>query len=331
MVIPPLLAAGWIIGSTISPAQTTGLPTQAGADAPDVSDIVEDLSLKRLDPPLPVLFVDTSPSSRQSARRWQIMLLEARAFWRNLLGSAPDGGLLLVDSSTWVALRPDRWYGFPGTSVWTRGEGRLTLLAVEEITEFGEMADWLFRLSPVAYRGLLLAHRLASPEGGARYAQAWTWLLLGEGIAEGLRIGVDAWWQRRLVGAAAVWMLFDAQRGRELAPGAAEALEAWGWFLQHYLNRKAVSLSTAAESPPAGEQDEILELDARLVAMGKALWQEYGVDVFARMRRAWPLEAEFENHQEALDALWQQMPEMASWESTLLEPRREPAAGYPRR
>jgi len=249
------------------------------------------------------------------------VLLEARAFWRNMLGALPEGGLLIADSPSWIALRPDRQYGFPGTRVRTHGDGLLTMMAIEVTTDFGEAAEEIFMLAPVSMRGTLLAADLASAAGADRYAEAWKWINLGEGLAEGLRIGAVLWWQRRLLGAVAGRMFLKSHRGRQLAPGAAAALEAWGWFITRYFRRAAVSLSEAAAAPPSGRQYEILELDARLLNMGGAIWDRYGVGAFGRLRGAWPSDARFDGLDEMLEALWEQMPEMRLWEATLLDPQ----------
>lgn len=329
-VATPLLAVLMIAGYSHPGVRPVQAPAGDLPDIPDVSDIVRDLALERLDPPIPVLYVKSSPSLSRSARRWQILMLEARAFWRNVLGSLPDGGLILVDSPAWVALRPDREYGFPGTRVRTRPDGVLTMIAVDSISGFGEAAEELFLLAPIALRGLLLARGLASADGAGKYAGTWVWVQLGEDLTDGLRIGARLWWQRRLVGATAAWMLLESPRGKELAPEAARAMDAWGWFLRRYFNRTAVSLSTAAVAQPSGEQYEVLELDARLLAMGRAIWRQYGVDAFARMRRAWPHDIRLEGVGKTLDALWMQMPEMRLWEAVLLDPQSEEEWGFDR-
>ncbi len=287
----------------------------------DVTDIVDDLNLQKLDPPVPILFVDASPDISEAAYRWKIVMLEARAFWRNMLGAAPEGGLLLVDSPNWVALITGLEYGFPGVSVKTRQDGVLTILAFEEATAFAEAAEGVFRISPLVMRGPLLARNLESVAGAARYSSAWVWVHLGEGIADGLRIKADLWWQRRLVGATAAWMFLGSPRGRELAPDDLHVLQAWGRFIGSYYQRIAVGLSSALTSPPSGKQYEVLEFDARLLNMGRAIWIQYGTEAFEKMRLAWPYGESFDQLQDILDALWAQMPELKDWEMVLLDPR----------
>ena len=287
----------------------------------DVTEIVVDLDLQKLDPPVPILFVDASPDISEAAHRWQMVMLEARAFWRNMLGALSDGGLLLVDSPNWVILTNGLEHGFPGVSVKTRQDGVLAMLAFEEATAFAEAAEGIFRIAPLAMRGPLLARNLASVAGAARYSSAWVWVQLGEGLADGLRIRADLWWQRRLIGATAAWMFLGSSRGRELAPDDLHALQAWGWFIGSYFQRIAVGLSSALTSPPSGKQYEVLEFDARLLNMGRAIWLQYGTEAFERMRRAWPHGVAFDQLQDILDALWAQMPELKDWEKVLLDPR----------
>ncbi len=302
----------------------TGLVQDPGRGLSHIADVTEiavDLDLQKLDPPVPILFVAASPDLSETARRWQIVMLEARAFWRNMLGALPDGGLFLVDSASWAALTTGLEYGFPGVRVRTRRDGVLTLLAFEEATAFAEAAEGVFRAAPLAMRGPLLARDLASVAGAARYSSAWVWVQLGESLAEGLRIRADLWWQRRLIGATAAWMFLGSPRGRELAPDDLHALQAWGWFIGSYFQRIAVSLSSAMTSPPSGKQYEVLEFDARLLNMGRAIWLQYGTEAFERIRRAWPHGVAFKQLQDILDALWAQMPELKDWEMVLLDPR----------
>lgn len=287
----------------------------------DVTEIVDDLDLQKLDPPVPILFIDTSPDLSETAHRWKIVMLEARAFWRNMLGAVPDGGLLLVDSPNWVALTTGLEYGFPGVSVKTSQDGVLTMLAFEEETAFAESAEGVFRIAPLAMRGPLLARNLASVAGAVRYSNAWVWVQFGEGLVDGLRIRADLWWQRRLVGATAAWMFLRSPRGRELAPDDRHTLQAWGWFIGSYFQRIAVGLSSAFTSPPSRKQYEVLEFDARLLKMGRAIWLQYGTEAFEKMRRAWPHGVAFDQLQDILDALWEQMPELKDWEMVLLDPR----------
>ena len=296
-------------------------PTGGLSHIADVTDVLADLDLQKLDSPVPILFVDGYPDISEAALQWQIVTLEARAFWRNMLGALPDGGLLLVDSPGWVAMTTGLEQGFPGVRVKTRQDGVLTMLASEETTAFAEAAEGVFRTAPLAMRGPLLARGMATAAGAVRYSNAWVWVQLGEGLADGLRIRADLWWQRRLIGATAAWMFLGSPRGSELAPDDMHALQAWGWFIGSYFQRIAVSLSSVVTSPPSGRQYEILEFDARLLNMGRAIWLQYGTGAFERMRLAWPHGESFEQLQDILDALWAQMPELRDWEMVLLDPR----------
>jgi hypothetical protein len=288
---------------------------------PDVSEVLSSLEVVRLPPPAAVLYISDVSGLDIRARNWQIALQEARSFYRSLLGVAPDIGLLLVDSSVWAALLPDRWYGFPSVTVSSRQDGLLAMLAIETGTTFSEEAVTAVRVAPLAHRGMLLARDAGTEAGAARYAESWVWIQFAEGMVADLRIGSQSWWQTRLAGMVAAWMFLESPRGQELVPGATESLEAWSWFWRQYLNPIAVELTAANRTPPAGDPREALELNARLLAMGRAIWQEYGPDAFTRLRRAWPHDADFESIREALDSLWEAMPEMEPWESTLLTPR----------
>lgn len=321
VLIPALL---WILTHPAVPAAKQQGTVASQLGAPDVSEILRDLELNRLDPPMTILYTGEAPALREYARRWQVAMLEASAFWQNMLGAVSDGGLLLVDSPVWTALRPDRSHGMPATRVMTENEGFLTLLPVESSTAFSEFAGETATIAPLEYRGPLLAHGLASPEGAAEYTRAYAWVLLGEELAAGLRIGTESWWQRRLVGSAAAWMFLESPRGRELAPGALEVLETWGRFWRDYLKSVSLGLQVVASSPPAGDPRTIVEMDARLLGIGEAFWRISGSSLFDKMRRAWPFDSHFESIEETLESLWKQVPELESWENILLNPRGDP-------
>lgn len=315
-----LAAVGVLLVSRPDPAQSRQQRSRYPAGT-DVSEILASLAVERLQPPAAVLYIAGVPGLDIRARNWQIALQEAWAFYRSLLGVAPDTGLLLVDSAVWTALLPDRWYGFPSVTVSSRQDGLLAMLAIETGTTFSKEAVTAARIAPLAHRGMLLARNAGTRAGAARYAESWVWVQFAEGMVADLRIGSQSWWQTRLAGMVAAWMFLESPRGRELAPGAAESLESWSWFWREYLKPIAVGLTTANRIPPAGDPREALELNARLLAMGRAIWQEYRLDAFPRLRRAWPHDARFEGIREALDALWAAMPEMEPWETALLTPR----------
>jgi hypothetical protein len=297
---------------------------------PDVTATLSGLHLERLAPPLPVLFGPAGGPEAVTAdlaRRRQILLQEARAFWRNLLDAVlPDGGVVLVDSAVWTALRSDLWYGFPGAAVNTRTDGRLALLAVGPESTFGDHAATAFQVSPLKFRGRLVAAGLGSGEGAARYAEAWTWVVCAERLTDELRIGTDRWWQRRLVGAAAAWLFLEAPRGRELVPDGVSALEEWAGFWTGYLAPAAVGLAAADAAPPAADPRSRIELDARLLLFARRMLDRYGTGTFDRLRRAWPVDAPYRGAPAALDSLWAAMPELREPGEVLLRP---PGSGPP--
>jgi hypothetical protein len=291
---------------------------------PDVTEALSGLHLERLPPPLPVFF---GPADRAEAvtagraRERQILLQEARAFWRNLLDAVlPDGGVVWVDSAVWTVLRNDLWYGFPGAAVNTSGDGRLALLAAGRSTTFGEHAATAFQVAPLGFRGRLVAAGLGTAEGAAGYAEAWTWVVCAERLTDELRIGTARWWQRRLVGAAAAWLFLEAPRGRELVPGEDRALEEWGRFWTGYLAPAAVGLAAADAAPPAQDPRARLEMDARLLLFARQMLTRYGLESFERLRRAWPVDAPYAGPAGALDALWTTMPELRAPGEVLLRP-----------
>lgn len=324
----PLLVATSLMAAAVLLPQTAAIGQGAPKGpvrlaGPEITDVLPGFALSRLAPPVPVLYPDSDPALYAGAREWQIALREARTFWRSLLGAAPDMGLLLLDSPLWTVTGLEEFYGFPGSVAYSRPDGRLALLAIEQETTFSEEAAKAARVAPIAYRGKLLAADLASAAGAARYAEAMVWVVFAEDMVGGLRIGSRSWWQARVVGAAAAWLFLESSRGRELAPGVVASLEGWGWFWREYLRPIAVGLSEAVQAPPGGDPRLRLELDARLIAFGRAIHRQYGRDAYVRFRRAWPHEAVYVNLKEALDALWAQMPELKAWETVLLEPRRK--------
>jgi hypothetical protein len=298
--------------TTVGPVRLAG---------PDVSGVLSDLGSVRLESPVPIVFFGSDREIRQATRDWQVALLEARTFWRSLLGAGSDTGLLFVDSPIWVACGFVTLYGFPGAVATSRQYGRLAVLATEGQTTYSEEALTAVRVAPVAYRGMLIAHDLMTIEGVTRHTEAMVWVSVAEDLVGEMRIGTQSWWQARLVGAAAAWLFLESPRGRELSPGSVEALEGWGWFWREYLNPVAVTLADAVQAPPSGDHRLVLELDARLIAFGRAIYDSYGRDAFERFRRAWPYDASFENIQESLAALWAEMPELREWEATLLTPQ----------
>ena len=296
---------------------------------PDVSGAADDLGLVRLEAPAPIRFVGGDPDLREEAGVLRRDLLEARAFWRNLLGASVEGGLLLADSAVWIAMVPDTWYGLPGTRVRTGRDGVLALMAHEKPTRFGEEAGELVGISPTAVRGLLVAHGLDSVEGAQRYADVWRWVLLAEDLSEGLRIGAEGWWQRRIVGAAGAWLFLEAPRGEELVPDGVDVLHAWGWFFRAYYRSIALPLSGAVTGPPAGDIRRRLELDARLLAFGRDLADRYGTGLFARLRAAWPVDDPEMEMEGALEALFRECPDLVDWKARLLDPRTAAPAPRP--
>lgn len=307
-------------------------PVQQSSAEPDVTDLLPGLPLTRLEPPLPVLFAATDGGlptgsitvTRTEARDLQVRLLEARVFWRRLLdASLPDGGVLWVDSTLWTGLDPEVWYGFPGAAVRSRSDGRLALMATGRATDFSEAALTAFRVAPLVHKGRLVAAGRGTLEGAASYARSWSWVVVAERLPEGLRIGAPAWWQQRLVGAAAAWLFLEAPRGQELDPGAAVDLEVWAGFLTGYLRPAAVSLATAGASPPRDDPRARLELDARLLLLARRMIEEYGVGTFERLRAAWPVDADHEGVAAMLERLWTAMPALRDAGSVLLDPRGE--------
>jgi len=304
---------------------TAGVPQERAPGwlrgTPDVSGVVADLGMARLDPPVPVRFEPHRPAAAERARSERQTLLEARAFWRNLLGASVEGGLLIGDSAVWSAMAPDAWYGLPGMRVRTREDGLLALAAADAPTRFGEEAGELAAIAPTAVRGLLVAHGLDSVEGAERYAELWRWVLMGEELADGLRIGAHRWWQRRIVGAAGAWLFLEAPRGEELVPGGAKVLRSWSWFFRSYYRSIARPLSEAGSALPADDLRLRLELDARLLAFGRDLYGRYGEELFGRLRSAWPLDVPGMDTGEALDLLFEHLPELDHWRRWLDDPR----------
>jgi len=316
-------------GSIVFAAQLTTSP-QAGSsrrlDAPDVTGIVRDLGFEHLTPPAPVLYLDRVEGARSVARQLQIAFLEANGFWRSMLGGFIAGtGVIFSDSPVWVALRSDRTYGFPATRVMVEGDGLMALLSLEGSTQFSDDAAETAQVSPLNYRGPLIAHGLASKEGAARYARSWAWVLYAEGISGSLRIRNDFWWQRRLVGSAAACMFLESPRGEELVPGTLVPLEVWSEFWTGYLNPRAISLADAGRQLTTDDPRVILELDARLFQLGRELWHAYGPPVFALFRSAWPVDVTFEDPLAALEAMWTSFPgQRELWEWRVLTPREPP-------
>ena len=289
------------------------------APAPDVTQLLAGTDHVRLPPPSPVVAVGIERPDRARLRERQIVLQEARTFWRGLIGVSPDPGLLLVDMAAWTALGLEGAYGRPGAAVRTEPDGILAVLPVTT-SVFAEEAATAAGVSPYAARGVLLASDLLSEEGADSYAEAFSWVVVAEGLTSRLRIGSRSWWQTRLVGSAAAWLFLSAPRGADLAPGAARALEGWARFWTAYLEPVAVSLATAVTVPPASADPRLaVELDARLVLMGLDMLSAYGLETFGLLRQAWPLDTEVRTLDEALAALWEQMPELRGrWESRLV-------------
>ncbi len=295
-------------------------------DAPDVTEIVRDLGFDRLAPPAPVLYLNRMEGIQSVARQQQIAFLEANGFWRSMMGGfVTGGGIIFADSPVWVALRSDRSYGFPATRVITEGDGLMTILSTEGPTQFSEDAAETARIAPLRFRGPLIAHGLTLKEGAARYAAAWAWILHAEEISESLRIRTDLWWQRRLVGGAAASMFLESPRGTDLEPGTLEVLEAWSDLWTGYLKPRAIGLAGAGWRPPADDPRVILELDARLFTLSRDLWRIHGLPVFERFRAAWPVDVEFEDPLDALEALWSSFPDQReAWEWRMLTPQEPP-------
>ena len=315
-----ILAAGLVGPGAPVRGQVTAIgPVRLAG--PDISRLLDDLEAGRLDAPARIVFFGSDPAVEERARNWQLLLLEARTFWRSLLGAGSETGVLLLDSPVWVACGFETFHGFPGVVATSRQDGRLAVLAMESETTYAEEALTAARVSPLECRGMLIAHDLMSIEGAARHAEAMAWIAVAEDLVGGLRIGTQSWWQARLIGAAAAWLFLDSPRGQELSPGTVDVLEAWGWFWRSYLNTIAIPLADAVQAPPGGDHRLLLELDARLIAFGRAIYDSYGREAFERFRRAWPHDASFENLPEALDALWREMPELQEWEAVLLTPR----------
>lgn len=319
-----------VVSTFFSPEVASSFHYQQVLGEPDVTDLLTGLPLTRLDPPLPVLFAASAEGlpagsvtvTRSEARSLQVRLLEARAFWRRLLdASLPDGGVLWIDSTLWTALDPEVWYGFPGAAVRTRSDGRLALMATGTATDFSEAVMTAFRVAPLAHKGRLVAAGRGSLEGAAAYARAWTWVVVGEGLTEGLRIGTPAWWQRRLVGAAAAWFFLEAPRGQELDPGAAVDLEVWAEFLTGYLRPAAVPLTAAESAHPRTDPRATLELDARLLLLARRMVLEYGAGTFERLREAWPMDGTYEGVAAMLERLWTAMPALRGPGAVLLDPQ----------
>ena len=86
----------------------------------------------------------------------------------------------------------------------------------------------------------------------------------------------------------------------------------------------SLGLQVVASSPPAGDPRTIVEMDARLLGMGEAFWRISGSSLFDKMRRAWPFDSHFESIEETLESLWEQVPELESWETILLNPWGDP-------
>ncbi len=300
-------------------------------DATDVTAIMGDLGFRRLQPPAPILYLDRFDNAGSEAMRLQVALLEANGFWRSMIGGFVDaGGIIFVGSQEWVALRADRPYGFPATRVMTDGDGLLTLLPAERTSQFGENAAEAARISPLSSRGPLIAHGIISGEGAASYARAWLWILHAEGLAESLRIRTDLWWQRRLLGGVMACMFLESPRGAELAPGVLDALVAWSEFWASYLHPRAIGLATVGVMPPTGDMREILELEARLFILSLELWRTWRMSTIDRLRAAWPVDDDFKDPLEALEALWTALPEQReAWEWRLLTPLEPPSPPPP--
>jgi hypothetical protein len=323
-----------VVVAAALPALAGGIPEQdtarppRGLGAPDAGAVITGLGFEVLPAALPVLYPpDLGAEQVERIRRRQVNLLEARAFWWNMIGALPEGGMIGVDSARWTACGVPQAYGFPATRVWSREYGLLTLFPLEENTTFSEDAAIAVQVAPPVHSSRLLAHGLADEAGAAAYTEAWSWVLLGESLASSLRIEASAWWQRRLVGASAAALFLSSPRGAELAPGLADVLDAWTWFWTGYARPVALDLRTCAVSPPVGPGPAGLELDARLYLLGHRIWQAWGADCFDRYRQAWPIGSRFESVTAALDTLLAVMPGLDEWPERLFSPRPEEPPG----
>ena len=322
-LVLPVLLAGLIGGAGFAVCQDPD-PVPRGLGAPDASAVIAELGFNTLPAAVPVLYpAEFGEEFENRARDRQVRLLEARAFWWNLIGALPESGLLFVDSPRWTACATSRSYGFPATRIWSDSHGLLTMLPVETATTFSEDAAVAARVAPTVHRSHLLAHGLADEAGAAACTEAWSWILLGESLVGTLRIEAPAWWQRRLVGATAAVLFLSSPRGRELAPDQLTILEAWSRFWTGYAESVALDLRTCGTGPPEDGGPASLELDARLFLLGQEIWHRQGTDAFGLYRRAWPIGSRFATVAAALDTLTAVMPGIAESAERLCEPRRE--------
>jgi hypothetical protein len=258
------------------------------------------------------------PDERALKQR-QVTLLEARSFWWSLLSGMPDTGLLVVDSTAWTALGLPGSYGSPGVTVFTGTDGYLAVVPADR-SRFAEEAARAAEVAPLSDRAVLIAAGLEGGAGAQRYAEAWSWVTVAEGLPGPLRIGAQTWWQRRIVGGVCARLFLAAPRGRELAPGMLRVLEGWSRFWTGYLAEVAEPLTDHIRTPPGGADPRpALELDARLYRLAAAIADRYALEAVERLRRAWPEDAAYETWTDALDALWVEMPGLRQeWEPRLL-------------
>jgi|GEM_PF-4250820 len=321
----PALSMAAVIATTVGalPQQEPDRPPR-GLGAPDAGTVIIDLGFKVLPGALPVLYPPDQPGDLATQmRRRQVALLEARAFWWNMIGALPEGGVIGVDSAHWTACGLTQAYGYPASRVWSREYGLLTLLPLDPGTTFSEEAAMAVQVAPPIHSSRLLAYGLADEAGAAAYTEAWSWILLGESLVSSLRIEASTWWQRRLVGASAAALFLTSPRGAELAPGLANVLDAWCWFWTGYARPVALDLRGCAAAPPVGPGPQGLELDARLYLLGRRIWSSWGTDCFDRYRQAWPIGSRFASVTAALDTLLAVMPGLDEWPERLFSPRPE--------
>jgi len=125
-------------------------------------------------------------------------------------------------------------------------------------------------------------------------------------------------------------MFLESPRGAELAPGVLDALVAWSEFWASYLHPRAIGLATVGVMPPTGDMREILELEARLFILSLELWRTWRMSTIDRLRAAWPVDDDFKDPLEALEALWTALPEQReAWEWWLLTPLEPPSPPPP--
>ena len=75
---------------------------------------------------------------------------------------------------------------------------------------------------------------------------------------------------------------------------------------------------------------ESVELEARLFTLSLELWRTWRMSAIDRLRAAWPVDDDFKDPLEALEALWTALPEQReAWEWRLLTPLELPSPPPP--